>query len=174
MQAYDFFIDSKGHLRSGWRMAIFAIAFLISVQVMQIFLLFILSRTLRLSIPEINGSLWNIAAGHGSILLSALLVGWGCGALFEELPFRSLGCSPQPGWLKHLAIGSGIGAASLLLAAIIAASVRSIHFRFDPAGAGAIGQTLGVSIFIFVFAAAAGEMLFRGYPLQTQIGRAHV
>jgi membrane protease YdiL (CAAX protease family) len=139
------------------------------VQVAQVFLLLVLSRSLRLSIPEINGSLWSIAAGHGSILLSALFVGWACGALLEELPFRSLGCLPQRGWLKDFAIGSGIGAASLLLAAIIAASARSINFRFDPAGAGAIGQTLGVSIFIFVFAAAAEEMLFRGYPLQTLV-----
>lgn len=167
MQAYDFFIDAKGHLRSGWRLVIFAIAFLVSVQLLQVFLLFILSRALRLSIPEINGSLWSIAAGHGSILLSALLVGWACGALLEELPFRALGCSPHRGWLMNLAIGSGIGAASLLLAAIIAALARGIHFRFDPAGAGAIGRTLGVSIFVFLFAAAAEELLFRGYPLQT-------
>lgn len=169
MRAYDLFIDSRGHLRSGWRLAIFAVAFLISVQLLQVFFLLLLSSALHLSIPQINGSLWSIAAGHGSILLSALLVGWACAALFEGLPFRSLGCSPRRGWLKRLLIGSGIGAASLLLAAIIAASVGSIDFRFDPAGAGAIGQTLGVSIFIFVFAAAAEEMLFRGYPLQTLV-----
>jgi len=167
MQAYDFFIDSKGHLRSGWRLVVFAIAFLVSVQLLQLLLLFVLASALRLSIPEINGSLWSIAAGHGSILLSALLVGWACGALLEEVPFRALGCSPHRGWLKNFAIGSGVGVASLLLAAIITAIARGIRFRFDPAGAGAIGQTLGVSIFVFVFAAAAEEILFRGYPLQT-------
>src|SRR5580765_2661563 len=167
MQAYDFFIDSKGHLRSGWRLVVFAIAFLVSVQLLQLLLLFVLASALRLSIPEINSSLWSIAAGHGSILLSALLVGWACGALLEEVPFRALGCSPHRGWLKNFAIGSGVGVASLLLAAIITAIARGIRFRFDPAGAGAIGQTLGVYIFVFVCAAAAEEILFRGYPLQT-------
>ena len=37
----------------------------------------------------------------------------------------------------------------------------------DPAGPRAIGQTLTVSFLLFVLAAAAEEMLFRGYPLQT-------
>jgi hypothetical protein len=44
---------------------------------------------------------------------------------------------------------------------------RGVHFRFDPAGSSAIGQTLVASLLLFVFAAAAEEMLFRGYPLQT-------
>jgi membrane protease YdiL (CAAX protease family) len=63
--------------------------------------------------------------------------------------------------------GSVLGALSLLLAALLTSVTRGIHFRFDPAGAGMIGETLAVSTLVFVFAAAAEEMLFRGYPLQT-------
>jgi len=167
MQTYNFFIDQKGHLRSGWRLAIFAVAFLICVQVIQVLFLGALTITLRRSLLEIDNSLWSIAAGHGSILVSALLLGWACGALLEEVPFRALGCSPHQGWLKNLVIGSLLGAASLFLAALFTTITRGIHFRFDPAGAGMIGKTLIMSTIVFVFAAAAEEMLFRGYPLQT-------
>jgi uncharacterized protein len=167
MEAHNFFIDAKGHLRSGWRLAIFAVVFLISVQLTHVLLLWILSAGLRRSVLEIGSSNWSIVAGHGSILFSAMLVGWGCGALLEDLPFRALGCAPHRGWLKNLAVGSAIGGASLLLAALLTAVTRGVQFKFDPAGAGSISRTLTISFAVFVFAAAAEEILFRGYPLQT-------
>jgi len=167
MEAYNFFLDKDGHLRSGWRLAIFAIAFLICTQVTQIVLFVILSAALHRSNNELISGYWGIAAGHGSILFSALVVGWACGALLEELPFRALGCAPHRGWLKNFAIGSGLGTASLLLAAFFAIVTRGIHFSLDPAGGHPIVQTLVVSLLVFVFAAAAEEILFRGYPLQT-------
>ncbi|HEU5237873.1 MAG TPA: CPBP family intramembrane glutamic endopeptidase [Pyrinomonadaceae bacterium] len=167
MEAYNFFLDKDGHLRSGWRLAIFIIAFFICIQVTQAVLSLVLSAALHLSYNQLSNGYWSIAAGHGSILFSAFIVGWGCGALMEELPIRALGCTTHRGWLKNFAIGSGLGTASLLLAAFFTTITRGIHFRFDPAGAGAIGQTLAVSLLVFMFAAAAEEMLFRGYPLQT-------
>jgi len=173
MEAYNFFLNKDGHLRSGWRLAIFAVAFLICVQVTQIVLFVVLSTALHRSYNQLIEGYWGIAAGHGSILFSALVVGWACGALLEELPFRALGCVPHRGWLKNFAIGSVLGTASLLLAAAFAMVTRGIHFSLDPAGARSITQTLLVSLLVFVFAAAAEEMLFRGYPLQT-LTRAHL
>lgn len=167
MEAYNFFLNEEGHLRSGWRLAIFAVAFLICTQLSQLLLLAGLTVALHRSIPELANSSWSFVAGHGSILISATLVGWACGRLLEELPFGALGCSPHRGWLKNLGIGSLLGAGSLFLAALLATATRGIHFRFDPEGAGPIGQTLAVSALLFIFAAASEEILFRGYPLQT-------
>jgi len=167
MEAHNFFINEEGHLRSGWRLAIFAVAFLICTQLSQALLFLGLSVALHRSALEVANSNWAFVAGHGSILISATLVAWACGALFEELPFRALGCSPHRGWLKNFGLGSLLGAATLLLAALLTTVTRGVHFRFDAAGPGAIGQTLVGSLLIFVFAAAAEEMLFRGYPLQT-------
>jgi membrane protease YdiL (CAAX protease family) len=167
MEVYNFFLDKDGQLRSGWRLAIFGVAFLICAQLIQIVLFVGLSAVLRRSYSELIGGYWGIVTGHGSILFSAFVVGWACGALMEDLPFRALGCAPHKGWLKNLAIGSVLGTASLLLAALFATVTRGIHFRLDPAGARTIGQTLVVSLIVFVFAGAAEEMLFRGYPLQT-------
>jgi len=167
MDAYNFFLNKDGHLRSGWRLAIFAVAFLICVQVTQIALFLGLSAVLRRSHNELINGYWSIAAGHGSILFSAFVVGWACGALLEELPFSALGCSPHRGWIKNFAIGSLLGTASLLLAAAFTTLTRGIRFSLDTAGARPIAQTMIVSLLVFVFAAAAEEMLFRGYPLQT-------
>src|SRR5205814_9706759 len=106
MQAYNFFLDERGHLRSGWRLAIFAIAFLIALQMTHLVLVATISIAFHISMAEIAGSNWSVLTDHGSILIAAFLVGWGCGALLEELPIRALGCSPHPGWFRNLALGS--------------------------------------------------------------------
>lgn len=167
METHNFFINEEGHLRSGWRLAIFVMAFLISVQLTQALLFRGFAVVLNRSLNDLSNSNWSFAVGHGSILISATVVAWVCGALLEELPFRALGCSFQRGWLRNFGIGSAFGAATLFLAALLAAVTRGIQFRFDTAGERAIGETLAMSAILFVFAAAAEEMLFRGYPLQT-------
>jgi uncharacterized protein len=167
MDAYDFFKDKQGHLRSGWRLAIFAAAFLVSVQLTQPLLILGLSAVLRRSVIELSNTNWVFAAGHGSILISAILVGWACGALFEELPFAALGCTPRGPWLKDFGLGSVLGAATLFLAALTTTITRGTHFQFGTGGERAIGEMLIGSAILFVFAAAAEEALFRGYPLQT-------
>jgi hypothetical protein len=167
METYNFFLDRDGHLRSGWRLAIFCVTFFICLQVIEVLLVAGLAVALRRSIGDIGQSLWGLAAGHGAILVSSLVVGWGCGALLEELPFAALGCSPHRGWLRNFLIGSVLGAAALFFAGLLTSLTRGIRFSFDPAGARLIGQTLLVSILVFVFAGAAEEILFRGYPLQT-------
>jgi len=167
MEAYNFFIDEDGHLRSGWRLAIFAISFLICAQLSEVLFLWGIAGALHRPALDVAASNWGFVTGHGAILISAALVGWACGKLFEDLPFRALGCLPQRGWLRNLGIGSALGAASLLLAALLATVTRGIHFRFDTAGPRSISETVVISALVFVFAAAAEEMLFRGYPLQT-------
>jgi uncharacterized protein len=167
MEVRDFFNDGEGRLRSGWRVLIFAITFYISVQISGAFLFAGLRRVLRLSSSEMLGSNWVFVTGAIAILLSAILIGWICGRLFESLPLRALGCLPHEGWLRNLTLGSLIGTASLLLATLLAIPTRGIRFELDRANASSIVQTLLVSLGVFLLAAAAEEVLFRGYPLQT-------
>ena len=157
MQGYNFFHDDKGHLRSGWRLGFFVVAFFICAQIIQTLLLAGFALVLHRPADLIAASDWNFAAAHGAMLVSAVLVGWGCGALFEELPFRALGCSFRSGWLKNLGLGSALGAASLLTATLLATTMRSVHFRLDSSGAGSIGGTLAISALAFAGAAAAEE-----------------
>src|SRR5207237_4272356 len=114
MEDYNFFVDEKGHLRSGWRLAIFAVAFIISVQLSHALFIRSLSLMLHRSNIAVGNSNWGVLAGHGSILFSALIVGWTCGALLEELPIGSLGIAPHQGWLKNFAMGSLLSGASRL------------------------------------------------------------
>src|SRR3989441_1671961 len=165
MEAQDIFIDREGHLRSGWRLAIFIVAFWICVDVSQALSFAGLRRVLHLSSSQMLRSNWWFVTSSGSLLFSATLAGWACGALLEGLPFRALGSMPHRGWLRNLGIGSIFGAASLFLAALLAAGTRGIPFSGDVSRGRSIRETPGGPLLIFLLASAAEEMLFPGYPL---------
>lgn len=163
----EIFINRAGRLRSGWRFAVFMVSLLLAVRLMFDFagallgMLGLPEEYLRASYPA-----WGLQA---FILLSAAtLLGWAYGKLFEDLPRRALGWTFHRGWLADWLKGSLVGAASLLLAALVATVCGGFRFSFNtPAAAPAIGKTLLFSALIFVLAAAAEEAMFRGYPLQT-------
>jgi membrane protease YdiL (CAAX protease family) len=163
VEARNFFIDEDGHLRSGWRLTFFAIAFLVCAKLLAAISLAVTALVFKAPL----GGNWEFLIDAGILFASATLTGWGCGAIFEELPFRALGWSLHQGWLRNLAIGSAIGFVSLLLAALLATATRGLNFSLDSLAASSIEKTLALSAIIFVFAASAEEVLFRGYPLQT-------
>jgi|SRR5689334_12287836 len=166
MEVHNFFVGKDGHLRSGWRVAFFAVAFLVCARFFDA-----AASIITNAIGGFGGGFWGDVLPFliGAVVLysSATFVGWGCGAIFEELPFSALGWWPHRGWLKNAAIGSLLGAASLLLAAGFTAVTRGIRFTFNVSPGTTIGKTAIVSLVIFVIAAAAEESLFRGYALQT-------
>jgi len=167
MESRTFFLDEAGHLRSGWRLAFFAVAFLVCAQLLEAAVLVSSSLILKKSSVTVLSGTWGFVVGAAILFASAALVGWACGALFEELPFSALGWSLHAGWFRNFAIGSMIGGASLFLAAVFALATRGLTFTLDPISATSIERTLAQSAIIFVFAASAEEVLFRGYPLQT-------
>lgn len=166
MEVRNFFVGKDGHLRSGWRAAFFLAAFLVCAKLFEAAALALTSLTGGVR-SAIWATAWPFLAGAFVLLASATLVGWACGFIFEELPFRAFGWSPHAGWLKNAALGSLIGAASLLLAVGIAAAIGGIKFDFNPSPASTITKTLVVSLIVFIIGGAAEEALFRGYPLQT-------
>jgi len=167
MESRTFFLDQSGQLRSGWRLAFFAVAFLVCAKLLEAAVLVTSGLILKKSSIEVLSGTWGFVLSAAILFASATLVGWACGALFEELPFSALGWSLHAGWFRNFAIGSAIGGASLFLAAVFAAATRGLTFSLDAISAGSIGKTLAQSAIIFVFAASAEEVLFRGYPLQT-------
>jgi uncharacterized protein len=162
----EIFYNSVGRLRSGWRFAFFLAAF--------IFLTGIISL--------IAGLLFqNLAAGEGSDLAGlmfgstvglfiAILLGWFCGRIFEDLPFRALGASFTKFWLKDFVLGMLIGLASIAFAVLIAYIFGGLRFEFNDAAApAAILSTIGISLVVFFFGAAFEEALIRGYMFQTLV-----
>ncbi|HKC64738.1 MAG TPA: type II CAAX endopeptidase family protein [Pyrinomonadaceae bacterium] len=174
MNPQEIFINEAGRLRSGWRFLIFAGVYLIAVQVA--LRLFVALASFALG--NYAEAFFNGAGGHiaqGFILLAlAILIGWGCGRLLEDLPFRALGWSFAGGWLRDWLMGSLIGSLSLLLAVGIATASGRFRFSLSEGGVSLnVAETLIFSGLIFILLAAAEEAIFRGYPLQTMT-RAHM
>ena len=102
------------------------------------------------------------------LFVPAALIGWGCAWVLEELPWRSLGWATHKGWLRDTLFGVLVGGAGVGVAALIGLVAGGYRFSLQGPGAGAgVARTLLVSGVIFLLGAAAEEMLFRGYPLQT-------
>ncbi len=174
MAASNFFFNSFGRLRSGWRFLIFCALF---------FLLAILTLSF-IGVLVMFGSIFFAAVAPASetgstslftflvqafvLLFSAVAAGWICAEKFENLPLKSLGWNLNANWLPHLLTGFALGALSLLLAALVAALFGNLTFAINQTAAqSAIVQTALISLAIFGVAAAGEEALFRGYPLQT-------
>lgn len=102
------------------------------------------------------------------LLVAALGAGYICTRWLEGLPWRALGLSPHPRWLRDFLIGSLLGIASLALATAIATAGGGLSFTISSRDALLqVGQTLIFSAVLFILAALFEEALFRGYPLQT-------
>ncbi|MGI9168096.1 MAG: CPBP family intramembrane glutamic endopeptidase [Pyrinomonadaceae bacterium] len=168
MELRQIFINRAGRLRSGWRLLVFVLIYT--------FLLFLLTSGMRvvyaLATYLLPGLVWpnNLAdfVFRLILLISSVGAGFFCTRAIEGLPWRALGLSCHEGWLRDLLIGSAIGVASLALATGIATAGGGLRFSFFTAATlSQVGQTLLFSAIIFIVAALAEEVLFRGYPLQT-------
>ena len=171
MKPSAIFINEVGRLRSGWRLVIYIIAFAVILSMLEVAIHLTLGSRSRQGFLESN---WGFFVQALMLFTAALLAGWGCSALLEGLPLRSLGWARHRGWLRDLLLGSLIGIVSLLVATALAIAVGGFQFTFNPSGIStAVGKTLLISCLVFIPAAAAEEIVFRGYPLQTMT-RAHL
>jgi hypothetical protein len=166
----DFFYNDARRLRSVWRLAIFAAAYFVAVNAL--FLAVELGLTLLLSRET---SRWMLVESHWGFVIQsvvlfvpAALVGWACGRALEDLPWRALGWALHRGWMRDALAGLAVGAASICLAALIGVVAGGYRFAVpESIDGGALARTLVASGVIFLLGAAAEEMLFRGYLLQT-------
>lgn len=164
----DIFYNDAGRLRSMWRVAVFAVAYIASVNAL------LLGSSLVGALLLPRGVYKFLFEGTpGFIIQSVLfyapaaLIGWGCAVGLEELPWRSLGWSRHRGWLRDALVGTLMGGAAVCMAGLVGWAVGGYRFALaDSTGAG-LAKTLVGSFVIFLLGAAAEEMLFRGYPFQT-------
>lgn len=167
MTLTNFFFDSEGVLRSGWRAAGFVALFLTIFAASGIAMHSLLAGS---RIDGGQGSIMMLLANALVALIAALIAGWFAGKFFESLPFRTLGGWFTRGFLKNLMLGNLLGMLTLLLAVAVPILVGGLDFQRNPSHARyAVLITMGVSALVFVVAAAAEEALFRGYLLQTFI-----
>lgn len=169
MQATDIFFNEYGRLRSGWRLAVFGGAFFIATAILSLVLgLFLVVIYGQEQVQAVLEGRFGFAAQAFILLVCAIGIGYACQKFFEDLPLKALGWTFHARWLRDWLVGSLFGAATLILAALIATAFGG--FKFSMTGTQMLpsaGKTLVVSCLVFIFAAAAEEALFRGYPLQT-------
>ena len=170
MEIPDIFFNHAGRLRSIWRLAVFAVVYLIALFALLLAVNFGLAFALS---PEAHDRLlvesnWAFVIQSFIYFIPAALAGWACGYALEDLPWRALGWALHAGWARDVLKGLLVGAASLALAAAVGAGIGGIRFSL-PAQFHVVGaaRTLATSCVIFILGAAAEEMSFRGYPLQT-------
>jgi membrane protease YdiL (CAAX protease family) len=170
MEIPDFFFNDAGRLRCLWRLAVFAVAYLMTLTALFLATDFGLAFFLS---PEMHKRLlvesnWAFVIQSFVYFLPAALVGWGCAYVLEDLPWRALGWALHWGWSRDLLKGLLVGAASLSVAAAVGAALGGIRFsvpaRLDALAA---ARTFVSSGLIFMLGAAAEELTFRGYALQT-------
>jgi len=168
MEPRKIFINSAGRLRSGWRLAVFVLIYIVC--------LFLFTTAVRVVYaawshfgPSVRLGFYVQDIVYRLIILtSSLVAGYACARLIEGLPWRSLGLSLHARWFHHLLIGTAIGITSMALAAGIATLGGGLRFTFSTAGMfPEVAKTLLLSGVLFIIAALAEEALFRGYPLQT-------
>jgi CAAX protease family protein len=163
----DFFYNDAGRLRSVWRLAVFAAAYLAAVTAVFMLTQFVAVLLLPRAVFKLifEGSPGFIIQ---SVLLfvPAALVGWGCAVWLEDLPWRSLGWGLHRGWMRDALFGTLGGGVAVCVVALVGVAAGSYNFSVADA-TGGVAKTLVGSFVIFLLGAAAEEMLFRGYPLQT-------
>lgn len=95
-------------------------------------------------------------------VLFVLLATWACTRLRRE-PLSSVGLRLDRRWLTEILVGTGLGIASLALAAAMIGLAGGVHFELDPSrSVGALANGL----YVFFFAALLEELLFRGFLFQ--------
>lgn len=159
------FFDQQSKLRSGWRAAIFIVAFVLISMAASLLILAVL-KGLRID-PAANTHVLMLLNGFAS-LLAALGLGGACARHLEDLPFRSLGAALTDNWGRHLVFGLSIGGFTLGLAVLIVSFFGGLRFEVNTGtGPAAIITSLAGALALFAVAAAFEEALFRGYLLQT-------
>ncbi len=157
--------DESNKLRSGWRAGIFLFAFTFVLVLFEIGSDFVLRAS---GVERSQKSNIYMVVNAFASLIPALLVGWLCGKLFENLPFRSLGAAFTKGWLRHFLLGILIGAVTLSFAVFFAFIAGGERFELNlDKGTSTVSYSLGVSFVVFAAKSAFEEALFRGYVLQT-------
>lgn len=165
MNIQDIFLNSAGRARSGWRFLIFLIVFVfISLPLNVIAVKFLNNLPAAYS-----GSVFiRFIVPITATAILAIALGWLCGYLIEDLPFRALGIWFNKNWLKDSIAGFFTGAMSICFAALIAMVFGGLSFQLNhTAETYQINETLLFTAIIFIFGAISEEALFRGFMLQT-------
>lgn len=164
------FFDETNILRSGWRVFFFLFLF--------IFLMVFLSSAAMIFLPSLMApdpgyAMASLLLNAAIMFVSAFTAGYVCVRNLEGLSAGSLGLTFKGRWPFYLLFGIIVGAATVSLAAGLAYILAGTEFVFSNFASSEILRSLALSGFIFLIAAAAEELVFRGYIFQTLVRSNH-
>jgi membrane protease YdiL (CAAX protease family) len=164
MNVHQLIFDRGGIPRSGFRLAIFLMVWILFSGILGV----IAIASLRTFYHDQPSRSCEFAVGSFASLVATLAASWLCGRWLEHIPFNSLGASFARGWLRNLGLGLAIGGLSLGLAVALAMIFGQLSFEINR-GTEPIKLLSGLatSLFVLALAAAFEEAFFRGYAFQT-------
>ncbi|HJQ68732.1 MAG TPA: CPBP family intramembrane glutamic endopeptidase [Blastocatellia bacterium] len=171
--------NGEGELRSGWRILIYLLLFMIFV-----FMLAALvaalggvvtgGRGMRIDLlqepptkqPITDKGLLVVFLNRSVNLVAALAASAVCARFLERRSFASVGYKLHAGWLKDFSLGNLLGALSLALAVAISYMAGATSFAPRDATPQSILINAVILFVIFLIAAAFEEVVFRGFMFQ--------
>jgi uncharacterized protein len=177
--ARNIFINDERELRSGWRVLVFVIFFIIALSLLDGFtravvILFPSLSFIRYGEPTASEHLSNLdlVSLYLTQLVSfaaALIATWACARLLERRSLASVGYKPHRGWLRDFSLGSIIGAVTLGVAVAIATAAGSLTFDVNTQDGAHLARGFVILFFYFLIAGAVEELLFRGFAFQALV-----
>ncbi len=166
MNIAQIFFDESKMLRSGWRATFFLCLF--------VFLFLFLGAIAFFAFPSLfrpgEGSVpLKLLVNASAMFVAALAAGWIAARFLEQLSLNSLGLVLKGRWPLNLAMGILIGGITVSIAAGMAWLLAGTEFVWSNFSSDQIIRSLAVSGVIFLIAATAEELVFRGYIFQTLI-----
>ena len=152
----------KGELRFGWKLAVFAVVYIMVTLVagLVIFLL-----PLGVDIMTASGAV---------SLLAALVATAFCVMGIDGKEFATVGLRIHGRAARDLGLGILIASGMIALVALILYLLGMLEITAAVSDFGRGAEILGSGILLYVLVGASEEILLRGYPLQTLIRRFNV
>jgi len=145
-----------GGVRSGWRIAMW----------MGTFLCF---TALLFFIVGAAGVRPGLEASTAVELAAALAAGWLMLAWIDRRPLGALGFAADPAAPREAGLGFALGSAAIALAVGVLTVAGTVRWVADSGSGTEYVAALAQALLLFTVAAAAEEVLFRGYPFQALV-----
>lgn len=157
MSARDIWYNAQGTPRAPWRLAIFFIVF----------------SAASLVFSQIGAAVFNLGAASGTqpfgqfvfawaLLLALVVAHAACVRWVDRQPWSSIGLGREDARPRHLALGTALGALAIGVPGVLLLAVGWLDPV--PGTEGSWWETAWMLAMLFLPAALAEELLFRGYP----------
>jgi len=161
---------TTNQLRGIWKIIIFLLAFLAILSALNIMILLPIYLLAGIRTPdEVTarfGSYWPMAFNWCMFLVALLIASWGATRWLDHRPFKTIGFELHKGWWKELLLGLLAGMVILAVVVLLLRLTGRLSFSTQPLSFSGTLRALVSSLFLFLIAAAAEEVMLRGFPFQ--------